>query len=88
MLYKTDPTKSGNSDSKPKVELKKDPLKFQKIKNIYTWSLESPLSQNAPYKGQIKGKKSIRKEQIWGKYEAKKGQMKNNYLVKMVVLIY
>ena len=32
MLYKTDPTKSGNSDSKPKVELKKDPLKFQKIK--------------------------------------------------------
>ena len=35
MLYKTDPTKSGNSDSKPKVELKKDPLKFQKIKNIY-----------------------------------------------------
>ena len=34
-FYKTDPTKSGNSDSKPKVELKKDPLKFQKIKNIY-----------------------------------------------------
>ena len=32
MLYKTDPTKSGNSDSKPKVELKKDPLKIQKIK--------------------------------------------------------
>ena len=35
MLYKTDPTKSGDSDSKSKVELKKDPLKLQKIKNIY-----------------------------------------------------
>ena len=49
-------------------------------------SLQSPLSQNAPYKGQIKGKKEIYKGQIWGKYEAKKGQMKNNSLVKMVVL--
>ena len=35
MLYKTDPTKIENSDSKRKVEVKKDPLKFQKIKNIY-----------------------------------------------------
>ena len=36
MLYKTDPHKSGNSDSKPKVEVKKDPLMFQKSKT-YIW---------------------------------------------------
>ena len=47
-----------------------------RTEDINAWSLESPLSQNAPYKGQIKGKKSIKKGQIWGKYEAKKGQMK------------
>ena len=42
-FYKTEPPKSGNFDSKynfeifkkPKIKLKKDPLKFQKIKNIY-----------------------------------------------------
>ena len=42
-FYKTDPPKSGNSDSKynlkifknKKIKLKKDPLKFQKIKNTY-----------------------------------------------------
>merc|ERR1712208_97442 len=42
-FHKTDPPKNGNSDSKkqfqnfqkPKIQLKKDTLKFQKIKNIY-----------------------------------------------------
>ena len=43
MLYKTDPTKSWNPDSKPTVELKKDPLKFQKIQNIYKEALNQEV---------------------------------------------
>ena len=42
MFYKTDPPKvviliknTISKFSKPKIKLKKDPLKFQKIKNIY-----------------------------------------------------
>ena len=42
-FYITHPTKSGNSDSKynfeifikPKIKIKKDPLNFQNIKNLY-----------------------------------------------------
>ena len=41
-FHKTDPPKMGmliqnttSKFSKPKIKLKKDPLKFQKIKNIY-----------------------------------------------------
>ena len=55
-FYKKDPPKSGNSDLKcnfdiiknQKIKLKKDPLKFQKIKNIYKEASNKKVLQNRP----------------------------------------
>ena len=55
--YKTDPPKSGNSDSKynlkfskNKIKLKKGPLKFQKIINIYEEASNQKVKKQTPTK--------------------------------------
>merc|ERR1712089_58147 len=56
-FYKTDPPKVGiliqntiSKFSKPKFKLKKDPLKFQKIKNIYKEASNQKVLKTDPPK--------------------------------------